>query len=202
MMVASKCSSNSSFSAKVLAKLFLGSLAFLFLGCVSTLGQGNHLAVSGTVENALVLTFKLRSLAYRQSDKVIIRYSVENKTNQNVCLIIDEPLVPGYDIEKKELSGDLSKIIVGYDFFEPPKLKLIRRKKQYQGQVSLSLDVLRGKFVATDWYLYLSVGYVDSRGMAEIRTERRRFPMGTSPLLFEKVQKVIQAGPIKLKLVN
>jgi hypothetical protein len=188
-------------SANTSRRLLIG-IAMILCSSTSMAQQERPLVIAGITEHGISLIFEVKGLTYSKRGTIVIRYEVKNKGKQDIYLIKSEALVPGYELKKKELSGDFSKNVVGYDFFELPKLERIRPGKGYESQASLSLDYLKDHFSTGDWFLYLSIGYVDNQGMTEIREQRERFPLGVSPRLFERLQKVVQAGPIKLDLVE
>ncbi len=167
----------------------------------SNSAQTPSIMSSGVIENGVSLEFEISSTTYKKNNTITITYEVQNKRKQSIYLITGEALAPGYDLDKQELSASLYKFVVSYDFFALPKLKRIGPGEKHKGEADLKLDFLSSHFKAGNWFVYLSMGYLDNSGMAQIRADKARFPQGSAQH-FERLQKVIQAGPIKLELIQ
>lgn len=185
-----------------LARVLIVTGSLLLVSPVSASFQDQPVVTSGIVEDGIALNFEVRGTAYQKENTVTVRYRVENKRKQNIYLVIGEKVIPGVEPNKKELWMSLEKSILTYHYFDFPKLEKVEPGKIYQGIASLSPSVLKDRFSAGRWLLYLSIGYFDNNGMAEARDLLKRYQPSAFAQQFERLQKIRRVGPVEIELVE
>jgi hypothetical protein len=157
---------------------------------------------SGSLQKGVSLTFEVEKKEYSRKDGVAIRFRVENRRKEDVFLVVGEAVTPGYEDSRKELSVLLYKTVLTYHYFDFPKLERIKPGKSYVAETKLPLEFLGKKFCTGRWLLYLSIGYLDARGMSEVTGLLKRYGPDGLATEFEKRQHLLSAGPVEIELVE
>ena len=157
---------------------------------------------SGCLEKGVCLSFEVEQKEYGRNDSVAIRFRVENRRKEDVYLVVGQTVAPGYEDSRKELTVVLHKTVLTYHYFDYPELKRIKPGKSYEAETTLPLEFLRNKFSSGKWLLYLSIGYLDARGMFEMTGLLKRFGPDGLAKEFEKRQETLSAGPVEIELIE
>ena len=166
---------------------------FAFDGLQSTVS-------SGRTENSVSLSFEVEKRDYRKDEIVLIKYRVANKRNENIFLVVDEPVTPGYEDTRKELSAVIQRVILTYHSFSYPKLKRIKPGGEYHSETKLPLEFLGRKFLSGKWRLYLTLGYLNAKGMSDLTQLLKRFEPDGLAKEFDVRQEFLNAGPVEINL--
>jgi hypothetical protein len=128
---------------------------------------------------------------------------LENKGKKEVYLIDTGEVSPSYMPNEEKLYMSLEKISFAEHFFEMPKIVKLKSREIYSGKANLRPGELENWFSLGSKYIYLSIGYLDNQGMNEINELLKRYkqPRLVAPEFLQQ-QKLIIAGPIKIKLVE
>lgn len=186
-------------SSKVV-KLLLMIIFALLSGSAPAISQSEPIISSGVVDDHVSLTFKVEGIKYSKRNKVFVSYQVINMRNQDIYLVVSEDPMPSYDPSGTRLGISVNKVIFDYHHFEFPKLQRLKPRQSYQGKAELSLEFLKDNFRSGEWLLYLSVGYLDNRGMAEIHNLLKEYRPSGLVKEFDHLQNELRAGPVEIEL--
>lgn len=183
-----------------MAKLVFITVSVLSCGSAQAFSQGRPIVSSGVVDNSVSLTFKVTGIKYSKESKVLVNYQVINMRTQDIYLVVGEDAKPSYEPSGNRLGVNVDKVIFDYHHFEFPKLQRLKPRQSYQGKAEISLKFLKDNFRKGMWFLYLSVGYIDYRGMIEINNLLKKYKPSGLVKEFNLLQQELSAGPVEIEL--
>lgn len=148
------------------------------------------------------MSLEVGVIKYQREGTVAVRYRIANRQKREIYVVTAGKVSPAYDLGRKALVIGLHKEILNYHYLDYPRIEKIKPGKSYQGEASISLSFLGQHFIEGRWLLYLSIGYLDANGMAEIRGLLKTHHPEELGQQLDQRQQVLLVGPIEIELTE
>lgn len=173
-----------------------------FDSSVPAIPQSSTAVRSIVTEQGLSLSIEVVGLSYSRDSTITVKYELKSNRNEEIYLVMPEGVSPGYSLSPQRLALSLEIVVFSDHDFEIPKLVRLKPGRRFKGESRLACTFLKSNFRPGQWFLSLSVGYIDKEGMKRLEKLQAESSPRDIARPFQQLQRLLEAGPIEVTLTD